>query len=80
MGCWRWSADAQSNALKLTPMAGIELELLPFSSWQYQTRFGLRGGFAFSTGDHFLAEACNGDEALLARPRGATWRWSCISC
>jgi predicted acylesterase/phospholipase RssA len=61
-----------SNALKLTPMAGIELELVRLSSWQYQTRIGLRGGFAFSTGDHFLSLSCKDGEAC-SRARGEAY-------
>ncbi len=52
------ASKLDSNALRLTPMAGGELELLPLSSYRYQTRIGLRGGFAFSTYDHFLARNC----------------------
>lgn len=60
-----------SNVLKLTPMVGIELELLPFSSWKYQMRMGFRAGFAFSTGDHFLADACkNNDGCSRGRAEG----------
>ena len=62
----------ESNALKLTPMIGVELELLPFSGWKYQTRIGFRGGFAFSTGDHFLADACKNDDGC-SRARAETY-------
>jgi predicted acylesterase/phospholipase RssA len=60
------------NALKLTPMVGFELELTPLSSFQYQTRLGLRGGFSFSTDDQFLARRCDDGEAC-SRARGEAY-------
>jgi hypothetical protein len=62
------ASNLDSSALRLTPMAGGEVELLPISSYRYQTRLGLRGGFAFSTFDHFLARGCGeGDVCSRAR-------------
>jgi predicted acylesterase/phospholipase RssA len=55
-----------SNALKLTPLLGLEAEIPPLSGWSYQTRLGLRGGFGFSTGDTFASEPCE-DETLCSR-------------
>jgi predicted acylesterase/phospholipase RssA len=50
-----------SNALKLTPLLGLEVEIPPLSGWSYQTRVGLRGGFGFSTGDTFASDPCDED-------------------
>jgi hypothetical protein len=61
-------SSGTSNALKLTPMIGAEFELLPLSSYQYQTRFGIRAGFGFSTRDKFLVKSCN-DDVLCSRIR-----------
>jgi predicted acylesterase/phospholipase RssA len=60
------------SALRVTPMAGLELELTPLSSWQYQTRLGLRGGFAFSTDDTFWSSTCRDDETC-SRARGEAY-------
>lgn len=61
-------STGSSNALKLTPMAGFEIEIPWISGWQYQTRLGLRGGFGFSTRDHFMARSCE-DGAVCSRVR-----------
>jgi hypothetical protein len=65
-------SQGASNALKLTPMLGAEFELLPLSNYQYQLRLGLRGGFAFSTRDHYLAQMCH-DDVLCSRARGEAY-------
>lgn len=71
-GLFALASKGESNALKLTPMLGMELELLPLSSYRYQTRVGFRGGFAFSTLDHFLADAC-AHGAGCSRVRGEAY-------
>ncbi|HEX5661542.1 MAG TPA: hypothetical protein VFX59_30340, partial [Polyangiales bacterium] len=71
-GLFALASKGDSNALKLTPMVGMELELLPLSSYRYQTRFGFRGGFAFSTLDHFLADKCT-EGAGCSRVRGEAY-------
>jgi predicted acylesterase/phospholipase RssA len=57
------------NALKLTPLLGVEVEVPPLSNWSYQTRLGLRGGFGFSTGDTFATDPCEPD-AVCSRAVG----------
>lgn len=42
----------------LAPMAGLEAELLPISSANFQTRLGIRAGYLFSTADAFLIDPC----------------------
>jgi predicted acylesterase/phospholipase RssA len=71
-GLFALASKGDSNSLKLTPMVGMELELLPLSSYRYQTRFGFRGGFAFSTLDHFLADPCT-EGAGCSRVRGEAY-------
>jgi predicted acylesterase/phospholipase RssA len=61
-------SSGAANALKLTPMIGVEFELLPLSNYQYQTRIGLRAGFGFSTRDKWLAKSCD-DDVLCSRVR-----------
>ncbi|MCP4674990.1 MAG: patatin-like phospholipase family protein [Deltaproteobacteria bacterium] len=51
----------QPNVLTLTPLIGLEAELRPASGPLLQTRFGLRIGYQFSTGDKFLGGACDTD-------------------
>jgi predicted acylesterase/phospholipase RssA len=60
------------NALKLTPMIGGEVELPFLTSWQYQTRVGLRGGFGFSTRDSFMVKQCH-EGVLCSRARGEVY-------
>lgn len=46
------------TAIAITPLAGPEFELLPLSGSTVQTRFGLRGGYQFSSGDIFSDKLC----------------------
>jgi predicted acylesterase/phospholipase RssA len=70
-GLLKLVSTLESSALRLTPMAGLEVELLPLSSYRYQTRLGARAGFAFSTNDHFLALPCSdGESCSRARIEG----------
>ena len=62
------ASNLEFSALRLSPMAGGELEFLPLSSYRYQTRLGLRAGFTFSTYDHFLALSCS-EGASCSRAR-----------
>ncbi len=49
------------NVLTLTPLIGLEAEIRPISGPLLQTRFGMRVGYQFSTGDGFLGNACDTD-------------------
>jgi hypothetical protein len=61
-------STGSTNALKLTPMIGAEFEIPLLTTWQYQTRVGLRGGFGFSTRDAFMTKNCH-DDVLCSRAR-----------
>jgi predicted acylesterase/phospholipase RssA len=65
-------STGSANALKLTPMIGGEVEIPPLTGWQYQTRVGLRGGYGFSTRDHFMAKKCD-DGVYCSRARGEVY-------
>jgi predicted acylesterase/phospholipase RssA len=61
-------STGSANALKLTPMIGGEIEIPWLTTWQYQTRVGLRAGFGFSTADKFMSEKCD-DGVQCSRAR-----------
>jgi hypothetical protein len=46
----------------MTPALGLEADIYPLSNALIQSRFGLRLGYQFSTGDTFLVDSCDTDE------------------
>jgi predicted acylesterase/phospholipase RssA len=65
-------STGSANALKVTALIGGEVEIPPLTTWQYQTRIGLRGGYGFSTHDKFMSEPCD-DGVSCSRARGEVY-------